>query len=132
MSSKRDYIKLLKERRDKLRGEHEAIRVRLDEVEGLLRDAEGGSPEPVVEHRSRRGDVKGIVLSLFDEAGEAGLSSHGCVTWAREKRGVELQQASVSSLLSRLKADDVLFYDGERYRLKKYAGPRGPVVKGAM
>src|SRR5918912_649983 len=132
--SKRDTIKILRERRDKARAELEAARERYDELETLLRlmgDTETEAP-PATERKPRRGNLKEIVLSLFEEAGEAGLSSHGCVSCAREKRGVELQPASVSSLLSRLKADDVLFYDGERYRLKKYAGPRPAVTKGGI
>ena len=47
-----------------------------------------------------------------------------CVAAAKAKRGIELDRGSVSSLLSRLKKDGVLFYDGSRYRLKEYAGPR--------
>lgn len=121
-------LKLLYERRDQLRTEFRAITVRLDEVEQMIK-ALGGevspTPEPTVAGRARRGDLKSLVLSLYEEAGEAGLSSHGCVAVAKEK-GVDLQPASVSSLLSRLKSDNVLFYDGERYRLKKYAGPRHP------
>ena len=121
-------MKLLQERRDRLKADLEAIKARLDEVESLILLMSGNpSPEVVAvppPPRSRRGDLKEIVLALYDEAGEAGLSSADCVAAAQEKRGVALQPASVSSLLSRLKADGVLMYDGDRYRLKRFAGPR--------
>ena len=128
MSTKKDTLKPLRDRRDKLRFELQMLQTRLDEVEVLLRTMAGDSaePVPVVHKRVRRGDTKDIVLAMMEEAGEAGLSSQACVTRAKERHGVELQPASVSSLLSRLKADGVLFFDGERYRLKRYAGPRNP------
>lgn len=125
MTTKQSNMKLLYERRDKLRMEMEALRARLDEVETLIRLVGGEvTKEPATDQRPRRGDLKEIVLSLMSEAGEAGLSSAECVTAAQAKRGVVLQPASVSSLLSRLKADGVLAYDGERYRLKEFAVPR--------
>jgi hypothetical protein len=126
MSTRQANVKLLFERRDKLRAEIEAAKARLDEVESLIRimTGEATPSAPVPQQRARRGDLKDVVLSLYDEAGETGLSSAECVSAAKEKRGADLQPASVSSLLSRLKADGVLFYDGERYRLKRFAGPR--------
>jgi hypothetical protein len=41
-----------------------------------------------------------------------------------QEQGIELIHGSVSSLLSRLKTDGVMFFDGQVYRLKQYAGPR--------
>jgi len=125
--SKQSNMKLLHERRDRLKSEIDELRARLDEIENLIRIMSGEpSHETVVVQkvRSRRGDLKEIVLSLYEEAGEIGLSTAECISAARDRRGVALQPASVSSLLSRLKADGVLMYDGDRYRLKQFAGPR--------
>lgn len=131
MTKRQANVKHLQERRDQLRAEIAALNARLDEVETLIRlmsgEAAKETPEPL-QRKARRGDLKEIVLSLYDEASEAGLSAAECVTAAQEKRGVALQPASVSSLLSRLKADGVLMYDGERYRLKRFAGPRSNVA----
>ena len=125
--TRKEQLKVLYERRDRLRADVESARARLDEVENLIKMLGGEVPSSAEAQpsRSRRGDLKALVLSLYEEAGEMGLSSAACVAAAKAK-GVELQPASVSSLLSRLKSDDILFYDGERYRLKKYAGPRNP------
>jgi len=73
--------------------------------------------------RQRRGGLKTTVLDIVTNQAEKGTTVNECVTIAAES-GTSLDRASVSSLLSRLKKDDVLFYDGERYRLKQYAGPR--------
>ena len=123
VSKQQANMKLLLDRRDKLKADLEALRARLDEVDGLIR-AMTGALVPEVAAKPRRGDLKEIILSLYEEAAEGGLSTVECVAAASTKRGVLLQPASVSSALSRFKADGVLMYDGERYRLKRYAGPR--------
>lgn len=126
MSSKSESIKLLRERRDKLRSDMQSLQARLDEVEVMLRALGDETASVDLDKRFKRGDLKDIVIALFEEAGESGLSTQACIRWAKDRRGVDLAPASVSSLLSRLKADNVLFFDGERYRLKRYAGPRNP------
>ncbi len=128
MSRDKANLKLLIDRRDRLRLEFQTVRARLEEVESLIQQMSGESPfKPFSfagEVKPRRGGLKEIILDLCEEAGEAGLSTAECVAIARDKRGVNLQPPSVSSTFSRFKADGVLMYDGERYRLKKYAGPR--------
>jgi hypothetical protein len=122
-------MKLLLERRDKLRTDLEAIKARLDEVETMLRLLRGEvAPAAGVDHppgaRQKRGSIKQVVIDVISEAGEAGLSSAECIDAAREKRSMILDRASVASLLSRFKKDDILIFDGTRYRMKQYAGPR--------
>ncbi len=128
MATQKMNLKVLHERRERLKAEAEGIRARLDEIETLIRLMGGECPtDPAtaaVPRKTRRGDLKDIVLSLYDEAGATGLSSSECVDAAQQKRGVAIQPASVSSLLSRLKADGVLIYDGDRYRLKRFGAPR--------
>ena len=129
MSKSQANMKLLTDRRDRLKMDLEALRARLDEVETIIR-AMSGDPVPEATLKPKRGDLKEIILSLYDEAAEGGLSSAECIAAASTKRGVILQPASVSSALSRFKADGVLMYDGERYRLRKFAGPRSAVSGG--
>lgn len=133
MSSLKEHVAALRKRREQLRLELEAAKARFEECDSTLRVLEGQAveePPAATERKSRRGNVKDIVLSLLEEAAESGLSSHACVNLARERHGVELHPGSVSSLLSRLKADDIVFYDGDRYRMKQYAGPRSASTGG--
>lgn len=130
MSTRVANLRVLEDRRVQLRAELGTVKARLDEVENLLRIMGGeGTPEPLIatSGRTRRGDLNNIVLSLCEQSGEAGLSSAECVERAG-KAGTTLKPASVSSLLSRLKADGVLMFDGERYRLRRFAGPRSATV----
>ena len=133
--AKHENMKLLQERKAVLQTELAAAQARLHEVEGLIR-AMGGEtgPEPsraatIIDRieRIRRGELNNIVLSLYEQAAETGLSTAECVA-AASKIGTPLKATSVSSLLSRLKSDGVLMYDGERYRLKRFAGPRSAAV----
>ena len=82
-------------------------------------------PLSVVEtpRRARRGGLKETVLELAEAVGHSGLTTETCIAMAKEK-GIILVPGSVSSLLSRLKGDGVLFFDGQVYRLKQFAGPR--------
>lgn len=115
----------------RLETERGAFNARIDgRIEGL-REAlriHGGAPiEPLAvdaRKRIRRGNLTDTVLALADEAGEKGLTSEEFVRLAKIAKGVDLVPASVSSLLSRLKNDGVMFFDGQRYRLKQFAGPR--------
>ena len=107
----------------------ETQRAHIDgQIEGLkqaLRLQSGGNSTPDAEapKRTRRGNLKETVLDLVSGAADIGLTTDECVAKAKEK-GIILVPSSVSSLLSRLKSDDVLFFDGSRYRLKRYAGPK--------
>lgn len=127
MSRNQATLKVLYERKERLKADMEALRARLDEVESLIRTMSGEAPSEVPT-KPRRGDLKEIILSLYEEAAEGGLSTVECINAAQAKRGVNLLAASVSSALSRLKAMSVLMYDGDRYRLKKYAGPRSAAL----
>lgn len=122
MSRGQANLKFLTDRRERLRIELEAAKARLEEVESLIRQMSGEAIVlPLAEVRPRRGGLKEVVLELYEEAGELGLTTTECVE-AAAKRGVTLQPPSVSSTLSRFKGEGVLMYDGERYRLKKFAG----------
>lgn len=123
-------MKAIEEAIARLQAERAAFNSRIDgRIEGL-REAlhlQNGSPNAPVHTeeriRKRRGNLKETVLSLAQEVADNGMSADECVSLA-EGKGINLVRGSVSSLLSRLKADGVLFFDGQRYRLKEYAGPR--------
>lgn len=67
----------------------------------------------------KRPQVKNIVLDLLEDVGTTGLDASTAVALA-DAKGLTIERNSVSSLLSRLKKDEVIDYDGSKYRLKKF------------
>ena len=67
--------------------------------------------------RHPRGAVKGVLLQLLEETGTDGLNARLAVAMAAA-RGIDVDRTTLSSLLSRLKADDIVAHDGYRYRLR--------------
>lgn len=113
-------IQKLVETRDALKLELEAIRNKIAGVDlALSVMADDDDADPTESRpRARRGNVKTTLLNLLSEVGRSGLNAHTTVEMATRK-GIELDRGTVSSLLSRLKADGVVDYDGERYRLRE-------------
>jgi hypothetical protein len=68
-------------------------------------------------------NVKGMVLEIVREAGNVGVTAAEVIGRAAVK-GRQLKATSVSSLLSRYKAEGALRFDGERYFI---ATPEPPV-----
>ena len=120
-------MKAIEDEVARLRAQRDALNGKIDGLETALRMMKRQPGEdlrvPVAE-RQRRGDVKNTVLEAVTASMDRGITVNECLSMADLEHGIKLDRASVSSLLSRLKRDDVLFYDGDRYRLKKYAGPR--------
>jgi len=60
--------------------------------------------------------VKVVLLEMLEIAGAAGLNAAIAVSIAA-KREMKVDRTTLSSLLSRLKADGIVDHDGYRYRL---------------
>jgi hypothetical protein len=86
----------------------------------LFDDDEAPRPKPA-HATAPRESTKNTLLRLLSEVGAAGLNNIIAVEMA-EQRGVHLQPKSVASRLSRLKADGAIVYEGQRYKLKQFAG----------
>ena len=100
---------------------------RLEGLREALRLQGGVVPMPiqdVAQKRTRRGNLKETVLDIAAQVAEKGMTSEECVSLAKDTKGVELIRESVSSLLSRRISDGVMFFDGHRYRLMQFSGPR--------
>jgi hypothetical protein len=93
------------------------VKAEVDLLQNMIAEATG-QPSPSAKPRARRSNVKKMVLSLLQEVGSEGLNAAIAVELASEKN-VDLERATVSSLLSRLKTDGIVLHDGERYRLKE-------------
>jgi transposase len=113
----------LVEQRDQLHREMEALKNKISGIDfaiGLI-DAElKPEVQPVTFRDSGRVNVKGTILEMLKECGFTGMNAITAVDMA-QRRGITLDRASVSSLLSRLKKEGTLVYDGERYKLPEFA-----------
>jgi hypothetical protein len=110
--AKGKQVKVLQQELDIVRREIDKLRAQESMLEKLIRMDSG---EPRVKPRAPRSNVKQAVLSLL-ERHPAGLNAAMAVEIAKEA-GIQLERGSVSSLLSRMKNEDVVTYDGSVYRL---------------
>lgn len=105
----------------------QAERVGLIRAKSLL--AGEPAPESTVA-RKRAPSVKPLVLDIMAAAGAAGASTAEVDALVREKNpGVA--KDTVGSVLSRLKFDGALVFNGERYYEKRFAPaePRGEHIR---
>ena len=126
MAGKKDMQKArFLEQRDKLLAEIEALRNRVMGLEMAISLLDEALPVPAT-GRGKRSGTKSLILDLLRESGASGLNAAVALDTAA-RRGVTLDRASVSSLLSRLKGDGIISYDGDRYRLADMPKPsEGP------
>lgn len=121
MAVRKQDMERLIEQRDRLLREIEALRNKVAGIEmamALLEsDSSKNANSPQV--TTRRGGTKGIVLDLLREVGTTGLNAATAVQIA-ERRGTRIDRGTVSSLLSRLKRDGIVAYDGDKYRLREF------------
>ena len=112
--------RLLRERETLLR-QREALD---GEIRGLERAIALYGEDSEKPRPSKRQPIKALILDLLEDVGTTGLNATTAVGLA-DSRGATLERASVSSLLSRLKADGIVEFDGSLYRLPKYAKSSG-------
>jgi hypothetical protein len=117
-------MKVLHERLQSILREMEKLKAQEDLIRDMIREANG---EPKVKLRAPRSNVKQAILDLLEKAGETGLNAATAVETAA-KAGMTLERGTVSSLLSRLKNEGVVAYDGSVYRLMKHKPEAGPNV----
>lgn len=127
MTTRKQDMQRLKEQRDRLLYEMEAIRNKIAGIEmamALLENGDAAERALAPSRRIRLG-VKSFVLDLLAELGTTGLNAASAVEIGA-RRGVHLDRQSVSSLLSRLKNEGVVMYEGERYKLPQFAQKQSP------
>lgn len=119
-----NQMKMLEERLEQVRREMEKLKAQETLLLDMIREASG---EPKVKPRAPRSNVKQTVLALLESVGATGLNATTAVEMAA-KDGMSLERGTVSSLLSRLKNEGVVVYDGTVYRLKQHAEDGTPNV----
>ncbi|MBA4161961.1 MAG: hypothetical protein C0515_07770 [Novosphingobium sp.] len=112
-------MSIIKTQLDAVRAQIERLQVKEETLLELLRELSG---EPIVEQRparKRAPNVKPLVLDFMREVGERGATSSE-VDEAVRALNPTVAKDTVGSVLSRLKSDGALGYDGERYYEKKH------------
>lgn len=124
MARMSNQMKMLNDRLEQVRREIEKLKAN----DAMLLDMIGEvSGEPKVKSRARRSNVKQTVLALLEQVGATGLNAALAVELAAQS-GTSLERGTVSSLLSRLKNEGVVVYDGTVYRLKQHGEDGKPNV----
>jgi hypothetical protein len=116
-------MKIIEGELAQVRAEIERLRVKEETLLGLLGKMGGESPSPSTQ-RKRSPNIKPLVLELMNRAGFTGATSAE-VDQAVRQRVPTVAKDTVGSVLSRLKSDGALTYDGERYYEKQFA-PKPP------
>jgi hypothetical protein len=97
------------------------LRIQEETLVRLLRKVSGEPAEALATpQRKRSANVKPLVLDIMIKVGATGATSKE-VDDAVRAANPAVATATVGSVLSRLKADGALVFDGERYFERKYA-----------
>lgn len=128
MANARDQMKMIEAELERVRNEIEKLRVE----EALLLKMMGKmTGTPVKEQdtrqvsRTRSPNVKPVVLDIMRSAGPKGATSAEVDEQVRTIVPT-VAKDTVGSVLSRLKADGALVYDGERYYERQFAPKASP------
>jgi hypothetical protein len=120
---------------DRATREVEKIKAQESLIRDMIREAKG---EPKARLRAPRSNVKQTVLDMLERAGAVGINAAMAVEQAAQQ-GVSLERGTVSSLLSRLKNEGIVTFEGGVYRLtnlkpeaQKVTPLRGPLTSGVF
>lgn len=134
MANAREQMKIIEGELERIRADIARLRAQEDALEGLMRKmlGEDTSTPPPAEKAARRrsANVKPLVLAIMNHAGFVGRTSAEVDEEVR-KAVPTVAKDTVGSLLSRLKADGALTFDGERYYEKQFTPkPTAPFEGG--
>lgn len=129
MTTAREQMKIVEAELAQVRGEIERLKAKEEVLVGLMGKM-GGDVPPSPPPRKRSPNIKPLVLDLMNRAGFAGATSAE-VDQSVRQRVPTVAKDTVGSILSRLKADGALTYDGERYYEKQFTPkPTAPFEGG--
>lgn len=120
----KETMKMIKAKLAEIQAEIARLRTREQLLMELVAEANG---ETVLtnEPRKRSQNVKPVVLDIMASVGLAGATSREVSEKVRAAIPT-VATDTVGSVLSRLKSDGALAYDGERYYEKRFAPPPRP------
>jgi hypothetical protein len=111
-------MKKLERELEAIRSNIERLKIEEATVVRLLRAIKNEPDEGAPVIKKRAANVKPLVLDILSAAGAKGATSAEVHAKALE-RIENVSRDTISSVLSRLKADGALRYDGERYLVKE-------------
>lgn len=133
MAKESKQMSIIKTQLEAVRAQIERLRVKEETLMELLREL-SGEPAPLeVSARKRSPGVKPHVLDFMREVRERGATTAE-VDNAIRAMNPTVAKDTVGSVLSRLKSEGALVYDGERYFEKKYAPQRpfDPILRAVI
>ena len=116
-------VRKLVEERDKLLREIAVIQAKVDGLEHAISVLQRADDQPHALVDRLKKATKEILLELLHEVRGTGLNA-GIAVELAAKRDYVLPRGSAASTLSRMKADNVVTYDGKVYRLPEYDRPQ--------
>lgn len=116
-------VRKLIEERDKLLREIAVIQAKVDGLEHAISVLQRTDDQPHALVDRLKKATKEILLELLHEVRGTGLNASIAVELAA-KRDYALPRGSAASTLSRMKADNIVTYDGKVYRLPEYDRPQ--------
>lgn len=122
MTTAREQMKMIDGELVRIRTEMARLKAQEEILMGL-QNKMAGEPEVAVA-RKRSPAIKPLVLDIMSESGWAGRTTSE-VDEAVRLRVPSVAKDTVGSVLSRLKSDGALTYDGERYYVKEFAPKAG-------
>jgi hypothetical protein len=123
MARENKQMSIVKAQLEAVRAQIERLRVKEETLVELLRELSGEPAVEVKPVRKRAPSVKPHVLDFMREVGERGATTSE-VDDAVRALNPTVAKDTVGSVLSRLKSEGALAYDGERYYEKRFAPQR--------
>ena len=118
MATAKDQLTMIKEKLARVRTEIDRLRAQEEVLMALLHEMSGGPTPP--SPRKRSPAIKPLVIDIMHEAGFTGATTAEVDEMVRRKVPT-VAKDTVGSILSRLKSDGALVYDGDRYYEKQFA-----------
>lgn len=125
MAKESKQMSIIKTQLEAVRAQIERLRVKEETLMDLLRELSGEPARVVAEVRKRAPSVKPHVLDFMREVAERGATTAE-VDDAIRALNPSVAKDTVGSVLSRLKSEGALVYDGERYYEKRFAPVQRP------
>ena len=129
MTTAREQMKMIESELSRIRAELAKLKAQEEVLLGL-QSRMNGDPN-LVPARKRSPAIKPLVLDILTFAAFTGATS-GEVDQTVRRSVPTVAKDTVGSVLSRLKSDGALAYDGERYYVKEYAPRPSAPFEGNM